>query len=313
MPTDSLEMLLDTMCNTFGGIILIALLIALLARNHERTENNPDAPTSLSQPLLRQQIEQARQDFLRAQSSSEELLQRASDPSRSRTIELVEQRDQARRLAQMLGGEIQSARRSPDTQGSEALEQALDRIAALDAERLKLERRRVEQDNLAATLTNRIQELRRSLQSRSNQLARIRARQTQRLRLPREHESVRSPLLLMIADSRVHPLQNPAVGGLVNNTTTLRWIREPDTSDRIEPVPGTGIRPEDFAASPFLRGLSTNSHYLVFLVSSNSFAAFNQAKIDSVARGFEYSWEPIPNGIPVRVGGSGNRRPPPPQ
>src|SRR5688572_11055317 len=30
---DSLELLLDTMCNTFGGIILIALLIALLSRD----------------------------------------------------------------------------------------------------------------------------------------------------------------------------------------------------------------------------------------------------------------------------------------
>jgi hypothetical protein len=32
-PDDSLEMLLDTMCNAFGGIILIAILIALLARD----------------------------------------------------------------------------------------------------------------------------------------------------------------------------------------------------------------------------------------------------------------------------------------
>ena len=29
-PADSLDLLLDTMCNTFGGIILIALLVALM-------------------------------------------------------------------------------------------------------------------------------------------------------------------------------------------------------------------------------------------------------------------------------------------
>ena len=30
--SDSLEMLLDTMCNAFGGLILIAIMIALLAK-----------------------------------------------------------------------------------------------------------------------------------------------------------------------------------------------------------------------------------------------------------------------------------------
>ena len=33
--SDSLEMLLDTMCNTFGGIILIALLLSLIAKDSE--------------------------------------------------------------------------------------------------------------------------------------------------------------------------------------------------------------------------------------------------------------------------------------
>ena len=31
-PGDSLDLLLDTMCNTFGGIIMIAILVALLAQ-----------------------------------------------------------------------------------------------------------------------------------------------------------------------------------------------------------------------------------------------------------------------------------------
>lgn len=38
---DSLEMLLDTMCNAFGGLILIAILIAILARTTD-SEPGPD-------------------------------------------------------------------------------------------------------------------------------------------------------------------------------------------------------------------------------------------------------------------------------
>jgi hypothetical protein len=40
-PDDSLEMLLDTMCNAFGGIILIAILIAILAKKVD-VEPKPD-------------------------------------------------------------------------------------------------------------------------------------------------------------------------------------------------------------------------------------------------------------------------------
>lgn len=42
---DSLEMLLDTMCNAFGGIILIAILLALLARSSDVEKGNkPPSP-----------------------------------------------------------------------------------------------------------------------------------------------------------------------------------------------------------------------------------------------------------------------------
>ena len=34
--SDSLDMLLDTMCNTFGGIILLAVMVTLLARRERQ-------------------------------------------------------------------------------------------------------------------------------------------------------------------------------------------------------------------------------------------------------------------------------------
>jgi hypothetical protein len=39
-PADSLYMLLDTMCNAFGGIILLAVLVVLLTSN-EKSQSNP--------------------------------------------------------------------------------------------------------------------------------------------------------------------------------------------------------------------------------------------------------------------------------
>lgn len=46
---DSLDMLLDTMCNTFGGIILIALLISLLVRDITPATDQPPSPMATNE------------------------------------------------------------------------------------------------------------------------------------------------------------------------------------------------------------------------------------------------------------------------
>ena len=65
---DSLEMLLDTMCNTFGGIILIALLIALLARETKVSEaetRRVTESTAISRGIRRRGNWRARNNYKR--------------------------------------------------------------------------------------------------------------------------------------------------------------------------------------------------------------------------------------------------------
>lgn len=45
---DSLELLLDTICNTFGGVLFIAILVVLLL---QQTGKGPGQPASLSKPV----------------------------------------------------------------------------------------------------------------------------------------------------------------------------------------------------------------------------------------------------------------------
>ena len=51
--SDSLDMLLDTMCNTFGGVILIALLISLLARDIPNTTTDASSAATTRDLWLR--------------------------------------------------------------------------------------------------------------------------------------------------------------------------------------------------------------------------------------------------------------------
>lgn len=84
----SLDMLLDTMCNTFGGVCFIALMVALLSLSAPPADDaaTPDAP--LSEEMLRnQELERLRRehDELRAAIAIQEdfLAASASAPTNS--------------------------------------------------------------------------------------------------------------------------------------------------------------------------------------------------------------------------------------
>jgi len=83
---DSLEMLLDTMCNTFGGIVLIALLVTLLSRE-TRLAGESSAPENLSRRL-----EQAMENLKLEQQRARELDKAMDMPPTAERIRLVEQR-----------------------------------------------------------------------------------------------------------------------------------------------------------------------------------------------------------------------------
>ena len=51
---DSLDLLLDTMCNLFGGIVFVALLVAIIAGDDASKKINPSR--NASQDLLEREI-----------------------------------------------------------------------------------------------------------------------------------------------------------------------------------------------------------------------------------------------------------------
>lgn len=66
--TGSLDMLLDTMCNTFGGVCFIALMVAILSALMPAGKDAGDAETVTEQMLVDQEIERLvrRRDELKA-------------------------------------------------------------------------------------------------------------------------------------------------------------------------------------------------------------------------------------------------------
>ena len=64
--SDSLDLLLDTICNAFGGIVLITILITLLARDREREVDVRESP--MDRELVERQIASLKSEIEAAQS-----------------------------------------------------------------------------------------------------------------------------------------------------------------------------------------------------------------------------------------------------
>jgi len=307
-PPDSLEMLLDTMCNMFGGIILIALLITILAPVRDSMETTDDT----RQPGGPQTLTQVQERLARVEAESQELNARLSDPDLIATRQLRERRDQLRIEARKLSAHLESTARTSQTKTESTTEQAVAQLASLDAQIQDSKRQLEDARRQDAVLENQSADLQRILRLHDSEQTRLRERQTQELHLPMEQQSERKPLLILVAGGWIHPLRIPRDGQMSRNDTTLDWNR--DGADVLEPrpKPGTGFTPEGFSAS-VLHALNTNAVYLAFLVRSNAFATFNRAKTEARAQGFDVAWSPLLDSEAIRISRTGTIGAPPVQ
>jgi hypothetical protein len=311
-PTDSLEMLLDTMCNTFGGIILIALLIALLARDTPGKATDAPAPSETRLPLT-EEAEHAELRLEQARARQAALEAQWNDPLNQRRRELAATREQVRAEAEQFTAarqahataEAQDAANSI-TQAKRRIAEALDRLRTVEQAH---ETQRVYLQDLHAQQRRVLQ----TMQRMTQQWTRLTTPQVQRMRLPRERPTTKTHLYIIVQQGRLYPLHFFRTGTAEPNRTTLQWHRENETTQRLEPLPRRGLRPDADAAAwhQFLSEVPRDRTYLIFQVYADSFAAFNTAKQAAVQHGFDYTWEARQTNEVLRVGAAS--APPPPQ
>lgn len=310
--SDSLEMLLDTMCNTFGGIILIALLIALLTNESRVTETESRRLTETS-AMLERRTEQARRELEQARAMQAELDRRVTDPAQVILLQLIDQRERLRRAEAVLAEALKAGDQELQAGDANAQVRMLEQFRKLAAEARQAELEKLELSSRGENLRGQIEDLKRGLQTESNRLAQVRASQTQRLRLPREHSTGRLPVYAILRHGKLYPLYLFPNGAPVKNDQTLRWHSEGEGVTRIEPIPDAGIKPvaEPAAVGAFFRQLPASQIYVVFEVYADSFAEFSVAKEAAIRHGVEYTWEPRKRDAVIRMANTGT--PPPPQ
>ena len=283
-PNDSLYLLLDTLCNAFGGIILLAVLVVLLTSK----EKSQSATSGDSQEMLQRRLAMAQANLQQALQLQTSLQTKANDERWKTQVDLLATRQQIqdeiksiRELAAQNAKELDAAASSDPAERMKSLNAQL---AAAQAKKLEA------QNSLAASMEN-AKRLNSRLGGLEKQAAGLVRESQRQLRLPKEHETGKRVIYVIARYGRIYTCRN---SDLSRNETDIEWTSTL-SSEIAEPKKGKGIDPVGNAAGlrTYFRIQTETSVYVAFCVFEDSFPAFIRAKQLATESGLAYGWEPF--------------------
>lgn len=285
---DSLDLLLDTMCNAFGGIVLIAILVALLS-NEVRISTDVERVRNLSTEMLQRRIAQVERDLEAAQQYRSSLQSQLNGGNISNTTVLLEHRAQLQFEFAALTAGVQRVQ-SAHTAAQQATAQSTDeRARALRTRTAELSRLcTAEQNALASSLQN-ASRLRERVATLHTEEAKRKKPNVVQLRLPKEHARLKQSAHVIIQYEQLYFVHKFDGEVAQRNTYGLQFDERWNGDTTVTPMRGRGI--DLTVAARVLRDVPRQDCYVVCWVYGDSFRVFNQFKQLISNAGYEYGWE----------------------
>jgi hypothetical protein len=283
---DSLDLLLDTICNTFGGVLFIAMLVIILL-NRTSNQTAVASPADAASDRLgtaRDELaaSQAELDQLRRASQEQERLKRLFKNPALR--ELV-----SKSASQQTTLTAAAASRAANLQSAAQTQAQTNQIA----------------DSLAA-LDTALADARQRLARIDQQLQAERQLRTRTVKLPKQRPTSRSQVSYLLVGGRLYGYTHPGRGGLPElNTRDTREVEASGTSV-LEPVAGGGIPvdptgDQSGAVAQKIAGWNPRQYFVTIAVWPDSFEHFAVVRQILVERGFEYQLLPMARGDKIVV------------
>lgn len=277
---DSLELLLDTICNTFGGVLFIAILVIILTQLTGKTRRpepqeagSPEAVRLLGDKIARLRAEIA---TLRQVRSTQELLEDQLASTDNKT--LAETRTQ-----------IRATRDALATERDQLL---------LDIVRREAQRR--EHRNAAAALMRQVAAAAHDLEDIRARAQKERATRTREARMPTVHETHKRPVPAVIRYGRLYIWHRYERSGERVGLNTEEFVILGEDADGVltspKPTAGIPLTAGDSLADTIaerLRGFDSEHAYIDAAVRPDSFAHFQYLRNALVKLGYEYRLLPL--------------------
>jgi len=290
----SLELLLDTICNTFGGVLFISMLVVvLLNMTSRRVALEP--PTEAAQAELiecRQELAESRHEKTRLQAAVKQQEKTAAqilDPDLE---------DLARQLA---------SRRDTRDRLTDSKDKSLEEIGQSQVGVNEIARELKQLDDQMRQARQKLAAVDRRLQEE------ISAR-TRTAKLPTPRMTTKAEIPWFLRGGRLSCYAKPGPNGsLVPNPAECREKKDAKNKPYIEPISGAGtpVDPKGDRGGAIAARLSAfdkDQHYLAVFVSPDSFGHFATIRNAMVRLQFEYRLVPIPDGLKIYVA-AGNQGP----
>ena len=266
-PSDSLELLLDTVCNSLGSMILITLLI-VVSTNDLQERLVPENPNELAA----------------AQAQAVSINQQI------KAVELETEKLRANALGlPALNAEI-SELKIKATSIKEVSKAAPNPVM----KRLEIANRT-------------LQESRRDIESKNNELAALESAkqkhlnaQTQQVRLPSRQTSTKKAILVFVANGKFFP---QTINGKISQHIDIEILRVRPLKASLAPDLNKGLYLSEF--KDFLRTVDVERERIGLLVYGSGFEVFMQAQQACADHGLECGWEPLDKDSIMTIGGSG--------
>jgi len=276
--TESLELLLDTICNVFGGMILMAILVVVQTQSSADRLPGPkqeDLNRALVARRLRAELErtQRRHDELAAQQKSLKLLCGSIESPRMTRLDAARERFKT------------------------AIDKARGRLRQLEDDLPKAKQETTEVTRSLGKIDRRLKTAKAQAEELKGRARSAVKRPHRKVRLP--HRQGRAPGLpryYVVKHERAYPLSeltrfnfDPADEPHCHVTVVAEsWLIRPKQGMGYA-VPRNLAPPRDFLGS--LTAYSSRAHYIVFFVydDSRSFESFLRLKETVLGKGYRYT------------------------
>jgi hypothetical protein len=282
-PSDSLYMLLDTMCDAFGGIILLAVLVVLLT-SEEKIQNATRSDTS---EMMQRRVAVAQTNLQQSLQLAASLHATANDDRWKSQVELLAQRqqleDEIKRIRELAAQNEKEIDANAGSDPTERLKKLDDQIAETEVKKLAAQ-------NSIDAATDEKKHTSERLAALERQMAEVAKMSERELRLPREHDTDRQVVYAIVMYGRVYFCRNT---DMTRNENDIQWTDGPGV-EVAAPKQGKGWDPSINAAQfkSYFTAQLRNSVFVDFVVIGDSFPAFIRAKQLAVESGMPYGWIP---------------------
>lgn len=300
---DSLDLLLDTICNAFGGIVLIAVLITLLTR-HARETVDPKSAAE-DRDVVEQQIFDTRRELDELRRYFEEIREKsAPDPEATAALQAATERlEAAKKANEAAWTEWQTAASRAGGNDPEA-----DRLVS---ERASLARRLADAQSAHSAAEATLDRMQRRFQELQDKIDQEIAARSEMLRLPKERSKEGGLSNFVLFFDEVFPLHLFRERRWQENRDPLAWVDVTERTCEVTPQRGKGIAPGAVTAQlkETIAAMQKSGEYAAIYLTPESVKAYRALREELLQAGVLFGWT-VDERTTQRFGPDGTSPPP---